>query len=166
MQTSDSVTSAGITVWTGSLHRPTAAILSKGSSHYLEGWQRGVRWVHSYKWGIGGSTAWEWQLGCHVPGKASHPSIGCYPAPENNPASLEMGGGRKGKSCNASKYSQRSGIKWKVKSSLHRYIQFTSQNHSIWERTWPGFKVHILMMLQSYSRWDRVLFYTCSHRIL
>lgn len=42
MQTSDSVASAGIYVWTRNSYLPKAAVLSQGSSYYLqEGWQWG-----------------------------------------------------------------------------------------------------------------------------
>lgn len=52
------------------------------------------------------------------------------------------------------------GIKLQVKSSLPRHVQLTTKNHHLWGRIWPNFKVHRLMKLQSYCRWDGVLFYT------
>ena len=147
IQTSDFAASAGMYVWMWSLHLPKAAILTQESSHYLKGWLRGhmgshLQMAHDEKYGRGvaiGFAIYQRQ-GFHI-----H-LLSIKPFPRELPGLLK-------------RWDVEGNSRAQTPQNIHRLIQLTKPIIS-GEKMWPNFKVHILMMLQSYFRWDGVLFYT------
>lgn len=96
-----------------------------------------VRWVHSYKWGMVESMAWQCQLGlpCTRQGFISIHSLAINPAPhpalENNLGFRRWKGERSRQELQLLKFFPRVRNQMERKSSLHRHIQFTTQNCTV-----------------------------------